>query len=122
MNLEKLSKDDIILAYQALEVSAKAEIERLTIENAGLRARLKKAVELPCKLGDEIYTIDRLGKIHLFYAEEICVDESGEFLYYTPTVPEEQLVFGREVFTTYEAAEARLKELKGGRGNADNRS
>ena len=33
------------------------EIARLTAENAELHARLEKAVELPCRVGDKIYDI-----------------------------------------------------------------
>ena len=32
-------------------------VEELQAENASLRARLEKAVELPCKIGDEVYEV-----------------------------------------------------------------
>ena len=32
-------------------------LERLQSENASLRERLEKAVELPCKIGDEVYEV-----------------------------------------------------------------
>ena len=34
------------------------ENEQLKAENADLRERLEKAVELPCKVGDTIYSLD----------------------------------------------------------------
>ena len=48
MSLEDLSKDDLLWAYQMDVGHSKAEIERLKAENADLRERLEKAVELPC--------------------------------------------------------------------------
>lgn len=36
-------------------------IQRLKAENAALRARLDKAVELPCKVGDTIYEVSSEG-------------------------------------------------------------
>ena len=34
-----------------------AYIQRLKAENAALRERLEKAVELPCKVGDKVYGV-----------------------------------------------------------------
>lgn len=36
-------------------------IARLQAENAALRERLEKAVELPCKVGDKVYCIHRMS-------------------------------------------------------------
>lgn len=47
MSLEDLSRDDLLWAYQMDVGHAKFEIERLKAENAALRERFEKAVELP---------------------------------------------------------------------------
>ena len=49
MSLEDLNRDDLLWAYQMDVGHAKAEIERLQTENAALRERLEKAVELTVK-------------------------------------------------------------------------
>lgn len=54
---------------------AKAEIgliERLQSENAALRERLEKAVELPCKVGDRFYIVE-------YYPPEIIEEECCDF-------------------------------------------
>lgn len=100
------------------------EIERLKSENASLRERLEKAVELPCELGSHLFTIEKryefitYGAVqysveNIYCAGEIVVCEDGLFRFYTPTYHPRCLVFGKDIFTTREAAEARLAELKG---------
>ncbi len=96
---------------------AKAEIgliERLQAENAALRDRLEKAVEIPCKVGDKVYEIIE-GEVQGERVENYRIDNMGIWV----TV---QLKFGtstillneaRKIFLTREAAEARLAELKG---------
>ena len=81
------------------------ENEQLKAENADLRERLEKAVELPCELG---YSVE-----NIYCAGEIVVCEDGLFRFYTPTYHPRCLVFGKDIFTTREAAEARLAEMKG---------
>lgn len=92
------------------------EIARLTAENAELRERLSRAVELPCKVGDKLYEIIE-GEVQGERVENYRIDNMGIWV----TV---QLKFGtstillneaRKIFLTREAAEARLKELKGGK-------
>lgn len=83
---------------------AKAEIgliERLQAENAALRERLKKAVELPS--GDRVWFIaeDEEGKESYIISKPIdrlTVDELYEI--------------GKKYFTTREAAEAKCAELE----------
>ena len=48
------------------------EIERLKSENAALRERLEKAVELPCKIGDRFYIVE-------YYPPEIIEEECCDF-------------------------------------------
>lgn len=126
------------------------EIYRLRAENAELRERLDKAVELPCKVGDKVYgvgftdcedsrTTDEKKKRQIF---NVCMKMGGnceKCKYRRPQIEEfvcthiqlgdcgiegkSILIVGdrnenytaNNVFTTSEAAEARLKELGGRR-------
>ena len=83
------------------------EIQKLQAENAELRERLEKAVELPCKVGDTVYEKGmyegdvykhRIRKI-IFDAEKISFDCTA---------------IGNSIFLTRAEAEARLKEIQGG--------
>lgn len=123
---------------------------KLKTENAALRERLEKAVELPCKVGDKVYgvgftdcedsrTTDEKKKRQIF---NVCMKMGGnceKCKYRRPQIEEfvcthiqlgdcgiegkSILIVGdrnenytaNNVFTTSEAAEARLKELKGGK-------
>ena len=78
------------------------EIEKLQSENAALRDRLEKAWELP--FGDRVWFIteDEEG------AESYIISKPTDLL----TV-DELYEMGKKYFTTREAAEARLAELKG---------
>ena len=126
------------------------EFARLTDENAELRARLDKAVEFPCKVGDKVYgvgftdcedghTTNEKKKRQIF---NVCMKMGGtceKCKYSLPAIEEftcthiqlgacgiygqSVLIVGdrnenyteNNVFTTREAAEARLAELKGGK-------
>ena len=90
------------------------EIYRLKAENAALRERLEKAVELPCKVGDKLFYVNEYYKIPkieehtvtaftlLSECTQIHVESGGYFLTDTKNV-----CFDRA------EAEARLAELKG---------
>ena len=126
------------------------ENEQLKAENAALRERLEKAVELPCRVGDKVYgvgftdcedghTTDEKKKRQIF---NVCMKMGGnceKCKYRRPQIEEftcthiqlgacgvygqSVLIVGdrnenyteNNVFTTREAAEARLAELKGGK-------
>ena len=126
------------------------EVKSLEAENAVLRERLDKAVELPCKVGDKVYgvgftdcedsrTTDEKKKRQIFH---VCMKMGGnceKCKYRRPQIEEfvcthiqlgdcgiegkSILIVGdrnenyteNNVFTTSEAAEARLNELKGGK-------
>lgn len=109
--------------YDWFEKCDKCLIETLQSENAALRERLEKAVELPCEVGSTVYSISEtdeednfnpwidVGKVVSF---SIDVDlwiyvryNSGLTMWYTKEY------FEKEVCLTIEAAEARLAELKG---------
>ena len=50
-------QEKILYTTHSEEIDKDKEIARLTAENAELKARLEKAVELPVKVGDTIYEI-----------------------------------------------------------------
>ena len=89
-------------------------IEALKAENAALRERLEKAVELPCKIGDILYTITITFSDS--YEGDTIVHRNGISL--SETVVNEkniwrmcELVRIGKAFFSKEEAEARLKEL-----------
>ena len=107
---------------------AKAEIgliERLQAENAALRERLSRAAELPCKVGDTIFYVqyfcdykgcDSTTQQFCCGCKEMIEREKHKEKY---VICEKSFVLkdlekiGKKYFTTREAAEARLAELKG---------
>ena len=97
-------------------IAAIKRAKEVEAENAALRERLGKAVELPCKLGNTtVYAIECYSCgycMREYYATEIAVTEDGEFAFYSPEIPARRLIFGKDIFTSKEAAEARLKALQ----------
>lgn len=103
------------------------ENEQLKAENAALRERLEKAVELPCKVGDTIFYVqyfcdykgcDSTTQQFCCGCKEMIEREKHKEKY---VICEKSFVLkdlekiGKKYFTTREAAEARLAELKGGK-------
>lgn len=90
------------------------DINKLRKENAELKARLEKSVELPCKVGDVVYIL-RNSKIYncevlkfTVYKHVITAKlytRSDTMVRYLSVMD-----FGKTVFPSYEAAEAALKE------------
>lgn len=128
MSLEDLSKEDVLWAHEMEIGHAKAEIERLEAENAALRERLEKAVELKAKVGDTIYMPwVWAGGSGIAVLEVLYIQMFADELEYNTDFEADDLAyaafykfgkfrandFGEIVFTTREAAEARLAELKG---------
>ena len=105
--------------YRAVE-----EIIRLRDENAALRERLEKAVELPCKVGDEVYEVhgkcDRKNCVYNGYYGQWRCDYGGK-TNCNPFITVNKFCYsdiprvGKTIFVTKKAAEARLAELKGGK-------
>ena len=142
--------DSIETVNEACRIGMNAikRVHELEAENAELRDRLSRAVELPCKVGDKVYgvgftdcedsrTTDEKKKRQIF---NVCMKMGGnceKCKYRRPQIEEfvcthiqlgdcgiegkSILIVGdrnenyteNNVFTTSEAAEARLKELKG---------
>ena len=104
------------LAHEAYKT-----IERLRAENAALRERLEKAVELPCKVGDTVYLISQTARCpHGEVIEAKVTDFIGfsDGYRFTAKGKTEWFSFNKSdigvwAFTTREVAEARLAELKG---------
>ena len=101
------------------------EVKSLEAENAALRERLEKAVELPCKVGDTIFYVqyfcdykgcDSATQQFCCGCKEMIEREKHKEKY---VICEKSFVLkdlekiGKKYFTTREAAEARLAELKG---------
>ena len=111
--------------HEELAHEAYKTIERVQAENAALRERLDKAVELPYEVGSTVYIIhetDEEDKINPWIdagrVVSFSIDvnlwiyvryNSGLTMWYTKDS------FDKEVCITFEAAEARLAELKGGK-------
>lgn len=102
--------------------------KRLQAENAALRSRLEKAVELPCKIGDEVYEVhgkcDRKNCVYNGYYGQWRCDYGGK-TNCNPFITVNKFRYcdipmvGKTIFVTKEAAEARLKELKGENQSAE---
>ena len=107
-----LAKQDII-----------ARFEQLKAENAALRERLEKTVELPCKVGDTIYSLDHFDlkirenkviAITFLLSNSVNHLEVQAHNFRGAVASFESIDFGKDVFTDRSAAEARLAELEGG--------
>ena len=100
-------------------------VKALETENAALRERLEKAVELPCKVGDTIFYVqyfcdykgcNSITQQFCCGCKEMIEREKHKEKY---VICEKSFVLkdlekiGKKYFTTREAAEARFAELKG---------
>ena len=110
---EMLSTPEYIKNYKRI-------IADLQAENAALRERLEKPVELKVKVGDKIYCIHRTSDpiIIEWQVDEIRITDHNCILHLVIAGTknyrnESSQCYGKWWFTTREAAEARLAELKG---------
>ena len=112
---EMLSTPEYIKNYKRI-------IADLQAENAALKERLSRAVELPCKIGDAVYKVhDKCDRHNCpyngYYEQWRCHYEGKQRC--EPFISTEQFCYNhiplinKTVFITKEAAEARLAELKG---------
>lgn len=90
------------------------------LENAALRERLEKAVELPCKVRDKVYCIHGMSNPEMleWQVNEIRITDHNYMLQLGRAGTkdyrnEASQFYGKWWFTSREAAEARLAELKG---------
>lgn len=83
-------------------------IQKLQSENAALRERLDRSVELPCKVGDMVYSTDNVG-------EKIYEAQIRKIIYDLWHMAFDDSAINQSIFLTKEAAEARLKELQEGK-------
>lgn len=124
----EVAQRDIDNLTRTLE-EANDEIKALEAENAELRAKLDKAVELKANVGDVIYMPWKYdGNVSIATLEIIGIDfRKGEFAYMTNLESDSAhyLIkykcgifrnkdFGNIIFTDYQSAEKRLAELKKG--------
>lgn len=109
---EMLSTPEYIKNYKRI-------IADLQAENAELRERLEKAVELPCRIGDTLYGVynDKVVE-YIVIGLNVLADWTLEI--YLKTQNKKQNRFstfstsiGVRYFKDREAAEAKLAELKG---------
>lgn len=102
--------------------AAEKRLNELKSENAVLCERLeKKAVELPCRVGDKVYCIHRMSNPEMleWQVNEIRITDHNYMLQLGRAGTkdyrnEASQFYGKWWFTELEAAEARLTELKGG--------
>lgn len=86
-------------------IAAIKRVKELEAENAELRARLEKAVELPCKLGDTIYQTDTNG-IGIFKSTV------KNIIFETDGVAFDERAIGERIFLTEEAVKEKMKKLQ----------
>ena len=96
--------------------------KKLKAENAALKEKLEKAVELPCKIGDEVYEVhgkcDGKNCVYNGYYGQWRCDYGGK-TNCNPFITVNKFRYcdipmvGKTIFVTKEEAETRLAELKG---------
>lgn len=74
----EVAQRDVENLTRTLE-EATDEIKALEAENAALRERLEKAVELPCEVGDTVYCIFGTSTIHERQVQEITLLANGKY-------------------------------------------
>lgn len=122
-----MTNEEMIENLKCVIADISKQCEQLKAENAELRARLEKAVELPCKLGGAVYSVrwskdnPKDGIVVEECVGRIEVDSSAGFVIHTieyEPLPSFSIYYNVDwndtVFATRAEAEARLKELRGG--------
>lgn len=115
----KNNEEKMLVAIKLYSEAGAEEIKRLEAENAALRERLDKAIILPCKVGDIIYIItfgyngkrvtpDNFADCWSYGMKEVEVTEDNLFIMCSH-------FRDGSAFFDREAAEARLKDLQGGK-------
>lgn len=126
IKIEEVSTNLLPTAYKLWGIECYHEAKELKSENAALRERLEKAVELKAKVGDTIYMpwiwdgtsgiagiivreIQILGDGIKYYVTSFTTDDLAFAAHYKFGKFQEDC-FGKMVFTTREAAETSLAE------------
>lgn len=114
--------DSIETVNEACRIGMNAikRVHELEAENAELRDRLSRAVEIPCRVGDKVYCIHGMSNPELleWQVNEIRITDHNYMLQLGRAGTkdyrnEASQFYGKWWFTELEAAEARLNELKG---------
>ena len=109
-----MTDEEMIENLKCVIADISAQCERLKSENAALRERLDKAIEPPCERDDIFY---RFFQYPAEMVEDIACgfrkEKDGEL--YVCSANSESWYNVKECEFSREAAEARLKELQGGK-------
>ena len=107
---------------EAENAELRATLSKMETVEKELRERLEKAVELPCKIGNEVYEVhgkcDRKNCVYNGYYGQWRCDYGGK-TNCNPFITVNKFCYsdiprvGKTIFVTKEEAEARLNELKG---------
>ena len=115
------NEEKMLVAIKLYSEAGAEEIKRLESENAALRERLERTVELQCRVGDKVYCIHGMSNPELleWQVNEIRITDHNYMLQLGRAGTkdyrnEASQFYGKWWFVTREAAEARLAELKGG--------
>ena len=118
--LNELSPKFVAMAYKVWGEDCFVEGQRYEAENAALRERLEKTVELPCRVGDKVYCIHGMSNPEMleWQVNEIRITDHNYMLQLGRAGTkdyrnEASQFYGKMWFVTREAAEARLAEMKG---------
>lgn len=120
--LNELSPKLLAMAYKIWGEGCFVEGQRYEAENAAMRERLEKAVELPCKVGDTVYKVyDKCDGHNCpyngYYGQWRCHYEGERRC--KPFIIIKQFCYSdipfvnKTIFVLREAALTRLAELKG---------
>lgn len=119
---------DIVNEACRIGMEAICKVKELKSENVALSERLEKAVELPCNVGDTIYSVFEFPKEKTVLkgtCNHIDINICGGFpeiftkcVFETNEMILPRIYSGKalnNIFLTKQEAEARLAELKGGK-------
>lgn len=114
IKIEEVSANLLPTAYKVWGTECYHEAKELKAENAALRERLSKAVELPCKVGETVYEIID-GEIRETEVIQLKIDNMGLWITIRMGFGVSTVLFNKvaRIYLTREAAETRLKELQG---------
>lgn len=118
----KNNEEKMLVAIKLYSEAGAEEIKRLEAENAALRERLEKAVEFPYSISETVYYVCKISP-HIYeicrgIIVELSIDKRG--VIWTRAKYEDGSEYLHcscnnfvNLYKTPEAAEERLKELKG---------